>query len=92
MTRGRRLTNMAVLKGPQGYPMTNSELKREMGINPKKHWPDAGIPVTLVQGFMVKVLPKQPRISRRAVVQCPKCRTWRCVGHIGQHMQGSLCK
>jgi len=90
--RGRRLRNVAVLKGPNGYPMDNGELKQALGCDPKKHWPDAGVPVTLVQGHLVKVLPKQPFISRRAVVQCQRCKTWRCVGHIGQHMQGSLCK
>lgn len=90
--KGRRLSNKAVLKGAYGYPMTNGELKAALGVDPKKHWPDEGVPVTLVQGHLVKVLPKAPRISRRAVVQCQRCKTWRCVGHIGQHMQGSLCK
>ena len=90
--RGRRLRNVAVLKGPGGYPMTNGELKSALGIDPRKHWPADGIPETVIQGHRVKVLPKAPRISRRAVVQCNRCKTWRCVGHIGQHMQGSLCR
>lgn len=89
--RGRRLRNVAVIKGAYG-PITNGELKRALGCDPKKHWPDKGVPVTLEQGFMIKVLPKGPRISRRAVAQCKNCRRWICVGHIGQHVQGSLCK
>lgn len=92
MTRARRLTNIAVLKGPRGYPMDNAELKAALGCDPRKHWPDAGVPVRTVQGFAVKVYPKASRISRRAVVQCGKCSRWLCAGHIGQHVQGSLCK
>jgi hypothetical protein len=91
MSRPRRLTNPAVLIGRHG-PMTNGELKAAMGCDPKRHWPDQGVRMTLVQGLFVKVEPKASRISRRAVVKCPRCATWRCAGHIGQHMQGSVCK
>lgn len=90
--RARRLRNSPVLIGSHGGPMTNSELKAALGVDPKRHWPDQGIPPQQVQGFTVQVHPKASRISRRAVVQCSKCQRWLCAGHIGQHVKGSLCQ
>lgn len=90
--RGKRLSNSTVIDGGHGRPATNSDIKRLLGVDPKRHWPDQGVPVTMVQGYAVKVHPKAARISRRAVVECKKCRRWLCAGHIGQHVNGSLCK
>lgn len=87
----KRLRNIPVLKNSYGGPMHNEDLKKALGVDPKKHWPDEGVPVTQVQGYNVLVLAKGDA-SRRALVMCPKCYNWYCAGHIGQHMEGRKCK
>lgn len=87
-------------KGPRTYAikgvtyvipevkMDNADVKRALGVDPKRHWPDEGVPETIVCGHRVKVLPKAPKkgMGRRCVAHCDTCDRWICTGHFGQHL------
>lgn len=49
-----------------GRPMHSHQLYRRLGLDPKRHLPDEGVPTTLVDGVGVYVLAKgEPSPSRR---------------------------
>lgn len=76
---------------------SNSDIKRALGVEPTKHWPDNelrgslnGVALwVLAKGFTMvnnTPTPTKNRIARRTYAQCPKCSGWYCAGHIDQHM------
>lgn len=56
-----------------GYPMRSDEMYEALGLDPRKHLPDEGVPPTQVQGITVYVLGKdQPSPSRRQKGRTPR--------------------
>jgi hypothetical protein len=77
----------------EGHPATEDELKQMMGI-PGRYWPDAGVPVAVVQGVKVWVkpiyrTPGKKSSKHRAMCECPKCHKVLSAGRLHQHVCGA---
>jgi hypothetical protein len=76
-----------------GWPARADEMMEMLGVNPIGcKWPDAGVPMTKVQGVTVWVEPKshEERSVRsgqliRAMCVCPDCKKTMAVGRLWQH-------
>jgi hypothetical protein len=79
-----------------GNTMRDADRKRAFGLQPKDRWPAAGLPLRIIETGWGPVihevrsigdpLHQTKRKGRRAVAHCPKCATWVCAGHLGQHI------
>lgn len=69
------------------WPCREDELKKLMGIQPPKKWPDEGMGTYVIQGIQVYVLPRKPgRFQLRARAICPGCGKDFAAGRIAQHV------
>lgn len=93
------MTNVNFIRSPHaierfgaqtGWPATESELKVMFGLGPKAKWPDAGMPIQVIQGITVFVLSKQEaedhKVFHRARGVCPSCRITMSAGRLKQHV------
>lgn len=72
-----------------GYPAQSTDMKILLGQG--KNWPDAGLPVQVVQGVKVWVkpivrVPGRKSSKHRVMCECPNCNTILSVGRLNQHV------
>jgi len=71
-----------------------TELYRQLGLDPKRHLPDAGLPPRFIAGTLVWVAPvttKRNRFTHRVICQCPVCGTTLSAGRLFQHRDTERC-
>lgn len=71
-------------------PATNTDMLLILGA-PKNKWPDAGLPVQVVQGVKVWVkpilrVPGKKSSKHRVMCECPTCYKVLSVGRLHQHV------
>jgi hypothetical protein len=71
------------------YPMRHDEVYQALGLDPKKHLPDAGHSGGMVGNVFVWVLPKKPfaQDAARTWCACPACGKPFTAGKLAQHMK-----
>ena len=69
--------------------MRHRELYEALGLDPKKHLPDAGLPPTMVgnvQVWVMKRIPGTNQDAKRVWCNCPHCGRAVTAGKLPQHM------
>jgi hypothetical protein len=72
------------------WPMRHKELYEALGLDPKRHLPDAGLPERMVGNVRCWVVPKIPGKSQdaaRVKCICPHCNKWLTAGKFHQHFK-----
>jgi hypothetical protein len=70
--------------------MNHAQLCQALGLNPRKHLPDEGLPPRVLGNVLVWVVPRVPGTSqdaRRTWCECPHCRKQLTAGKLQQHLK-----
>lgn len=72
----------------QRWPMQHYQMYEALGLNPKRHLPDAGHAGTMIGNVYVWVVPKTVRRqdAKRMWCACPCCGRTLTAGKLAQHI------
>lgn len=88
-------TELRVVIHGKLYNAHESDLKAAYGLRKQDKWPDAGLPIKVIEGTAVIVRPKgfAPGIKpHRVYVSCPLCRTELPASRLHQHIRSKPCR